>query len=198
MGHRRTVVDEYFDTIHSFREKIELRLREVNDDLCKSSDCCTHLFSTSTNSTALLHEECVDTTAKRHDDKGKKNQTDEARTEGSVSVPMALQGIGSYDDEECVIWYTDSMVPDSGYHVGKDNQSEDVVSLSTGFGNRYDSFLELGIRRSKKQDGNKQEVLSGFRKKSSAATSRKLFALCKVPAPIVEVSSHDSMSFSEI
>ena len=116
-------------SVREIRENLyqfELRLREVKNS-CKTTDCCIEVL-------AATEDEEGDDNSIRCSPVGLKRRTNTAETE--ISLPISqpddtscrLDQIGSYDDDECVIWYADSNLSTSADE--DDYKSREIVTIS--------------------------------------------------------------------
>mmetsp|Transcript_25311 Transcript_25311/g.47163 ORF Transcript_25311/g.47163 Transcript_25311/m.47163 type:complete len:242 (-) Transcript_25311:956-1681(-) len=215
--------------------KFELRIDQVN----KNADLSTFL---QTNEHAIS----INLSTSTDDGRELKNRTDTADTEdASLSPPpksssantrnksKLLELIGSFDDNEYVIWHADSPMSASSRDENDDYRSREVLSFPTaGIDELFapdDAVTENGCQHKQNKDqktklfgsrsnknnkrnrnnGNNmtdmQKAVKGFfssnilfpkvvkrpgafsrNRTITAAASRRIFFLCKVPASIAE------------
>lgn len=117
-------------SVRDIRENLyqfELRLREVKNS-CKSSECCIEVLA------AAEDEEDGDANSIHCSHVGPKRRTNTAETEISLQISnpdetsCRLDEIGSYDHDECVIWYADSNLTASADE--DDYKSRETVTIS--------------------------------------------------------------------
>lgn len=124
-------VQEIRENLHQF----ELQLREVKNS-CKPDECCMAVLS------ADGRDDFDDSSIRHTQHVEPKRRTNTAETELSIQVsntdesPCRLDEIGSYNDDECVIWYAHSNLSASADE--DDYTSREVVTISNyrGFPDR--------------------------------------------------------------
>jgi hypothetical protein len=143
-------------SVRDIRENLyqfELQLRQVKDS-CKPGECCIDVLTSADSrgddefDDCSLQNNCSNNTHHHHAEPKRRANT--AETEISIQVsntdesPCRLDEIGSYDDDECVIWYAHSNLSASGDE--DDYTSREIVSISKcGVGGVPEHDRTIGI-----------------------------------------------------
>lgn len=205
--------------MNSFRGKLGLRLVDTHETFHASSSPNSDFHVEVSIDGSLSEDSSIDSLSFFY---GPKKRADTAETETSFQPTVSkdsikddndiiLEGIGSYDEDECVIWYPDrsfSLSEDEDDNVGQCNdtskQQPTLTPLDTdsvfaeaetmlAF-HKKPTFDPPGYsvikptKRKKKVRNNGFNANTNKSKKARGflARSRKFFSLSKVPASIAE------------